>query len=380
MRVVHVIGSIAARFGGPSKALKGLALAQLRGGQDVRIITDDAQEPVGTSAAADTGDVQVTNLPAAGRLAQWGLGACNRLGDALRGADILHLHGVWEPVICEAAAAGMAAGVPFVVRPCGMLDAWALRRKRFKKWVYLTVRLRRVLAKAAAIHCMTDMEASSTRASGVPVEKMIIEPNGLAMEEFAELPKRGEFRESHGIGTRPMVTFLGRIHPGKGVEYLLRALPHVATPDLVVVIVGPTDSAFAGAMMEEAKALASRARIVFTGMLQGPARIAPLVDADVFALPSEHENFGVAIAEALASGCPVVVSNHVGIASDIQAHGLGSVTSLEPSDIAAAIDDWLGRRLSIERPFQAARSFALERYDWNDIARRWLGHYEQLVA
>jgi glycosyltransferase involved in cell wall biosynthesis len=380
MRVLHATGSIAERQGGPSAALIGLALAQRRQGLEVSVLTNNHNDARPRMAVLRAAGVEVITIPrpnGAGRLARH---PSTQVAAAVRDNDVLHVHGVWEHLAFEAATAATRARVPYVIRPCGMLDAWALRRRPFRKKLYLAWRLRRMLEQAAAIHCTTRMEALSTAELSVQFPAIIIEPNGVAIDEFEPLPARGGFRAAHAIGDRPLIVFLGRVHPGKGVEYLLPALRLLRTSDAVAAIVGPADSAFAAQLKQQAATTATTARVIFTGLLAGPERIAPLVDADVVALPSEHENFGVAVIEALAAGCPVVVSDHVGIGQEIIAEGVGSVTSLDPASIAAALDNWLSRRNDITRPFEAARRFALEAFDWQCIAMRWQSHYERLCA
>lgn len=380
MHAVHVIPSLSGTHGGPVNALVGLALAQRRQGIDVTVVTGDHGAVESRAGDLESAAIDVVRLPGAASRVWPASRPATRLVAAISAADVVHIHGVWERLLFAAAAVASAARVPYVVRTCGMLDEWALARKPLKKRLYIAWRLRGMLERAAAIHCTSRMEAESTGKLRVRFQRMIDEPNGVAVEEFERLPPRGGFRAAHDIGDRPLIVFLGRVHPGKGLEYLLPSLPLLASHDAVVVVVGPDSSPFAAEMKRRAANLAPRSRVIFTGMLRGPARVSPLVDADVFALPSEHENFGVSVIEALAAGCPVVVSHHVGLHHEIAAHGVGSTTSLAPHAIAAALDDWLGRRIDISRPFAPARRYALGTFDWNRIAARWQAHYRCLVA
>lgn len=380
MRVLHVIASLVEKQGGPSAALAGLALAQRRIGLDVAVATGDNDALASRAEDLKAAGIDVIGLPQPSWRARLTTRPSPRLEAAVRACDVIHIHGVWEHLLFEAAIAAGSSDKPYVIRGCGMLDEWALRRKPFKKRLYLAWRLASMLRRAAAVHCTTRMEADSTGQLRIRFRRVIVEPNGVTTAEFAPLPARGGFRAAHGIGDRPLVVFLGRVHPGKGVEYLLPALPLVRTPDVVVAIVGPDSSPFAAEMKRRAESVAPAVRVIFTGMLRGHDRVAPLVDADVFALPSEHENFGVSVIEALAAGSPVVVSDHVGLAREVVSQGVGSATSLTPTAIAAALDDWLARRNSIPRPFRAARTYALESFDWDHIAARWRAHYDKLAA
>jgi glycosyltransferase involved in cell wall biosynthesis len=208
----------------------------------------------------------------------------------------------------------------------------------------------------------------------------VVEPNGIGLEDFACLPERGGLRRSLAVAGAPLIVFLGRVHPGKGVEYLIPALARVRTPGATLAVVGSDSAGYRGEMERLADAHGVRDRVVFVGPLSGRKKIEALVDADVFCLPSQHENFGISIVEAMAAGCAVVVSEHVGIKEEILAAGAGSVTSLDPARIAAALDDWLGDEGGRREAGTRGREFALHTYDWAPIAARWQRRYEELMA
>lgn len=375
-----MIESISDRQGGPSAALVGLALAQRRRGSDVGVITADRDTAGSRLDSLRAAGVEVYLVPPS----LWTNRIANRpspqVVSAVKASDVVHIHGVWEQLLAEAATAASALRIPYVIRGCGMIDAWALKRKPFKKQIYIAWRLKGMLERAAALHCTTRMEAESTGQLRIRFREVIVEPNGVTTEDFEPLPARGAFRATHGIADRPLIVFLGRVHPGKGVEYLIPALALLRTPDAVAAIVGPDESPFAAEMKRRAAAVAPSVRVIFTGMLRGRDRVGPLVDADVFALPSEHENFGVSVIESLAAGCPVVVSEHVGLGQEVVSQGVGAATPLDPAAISAALDDWLARRRAIPRPFAAARGYAFEAFDWASIAARWEQHYSRLSA
>lgn len=269
--------------------------------------------------------------------------------------------------------------VPYVIRCCGLLDEWSLGRKWFRKRAYRLWRLDRMLNHAAAIHCSTRSEAESTSHLRLRAP-LLIEPNGVALDNFVSLPPKGGFRRHHGVDDAPLILFLGRIHPGKGVEHLLPALRHLATKDAVLAVVGADSGGHRAAMERLAAKLGIGERVLFTGPLRGPEKLRALVDADVFCLPSEHENFGIAIVEAMAAGCPVVVSEHVGLKEEIRANSVGSVTSLAPAAIALAIDSWLQDSSARVEAGNRARACALRDYDWVAIAARWRDHYHKLAT
>jgi glycosyltransferase involved in cell wall biosynthesis len=105
-----------------------------------------------------------------------------------------------------------------------------------------------------------------------------------------------------------------------------------------------------------------------------------LTDADIFVLPSYNENFGIAVAEALAAGTPVIISDQVGLHEEVSAARVGSVTTCRVPDLAMELDRWLGDRALRDDTAQRARRWAFSRFDWHAIALRWVEHYEELIG
>jgi glycosyltransferase involved in cell wall biosynthesis len=379
MRVLHVIPSLTAASGGPTAALIGLARAQAAAGGRVTVLAAQrAGEAVHDADALAESGVRVEVVgPCRGPLRRHPA-LRSRVRSLMAEHDVVHIHGVWEEVQFQAVREALARGVPFIIRPCGMLDEWSLARKPWKKRLYRWWRLDRMLAAATAVHCTTAMEAESTaRACGkTPI---IIEPNGIDLTDFAELPPRGRCRQEYGCGTRPIVLFLGRIHPGKGLEYLVPAMPLLRDRDAMVMVVGPDSKGYREVITALAREHGVADRMKFTGPLGGQAKVEALVDADVLALPSEHENFGNVVIEALAARCPVVVSDHVGAGAEVASRSVGSVVPLDPVQIAASLDDWLAdegrRRLAGE----TGRAFVFEQFAWPRIAAAWLDRYHTIT-
>jgi glycosyltransferase involved in cell wall biosynthesis len=193
------------------------------------------------------------------------------------------------------------------------------------------------------------------------------------------LPTRGEFRRKFAaFNGRPIVVFLGRVHPGKGVELLLPAFARMGHRDAMLAIVGPDSRNYLAQMRGEVQRLGLQDRVIFAGMMPGRSRIEALVDADLFALPSEHENFGIAVLEALAAGAPVIISDQVGICKEVTEAGVGEAVPLDADRLAAALDAWLADAPRRAEASQRARQLVFERFTWDQIARRWNDVYREL--
>jgi glycosyltransferase involved in cell wall biosynthesis len=159
--------------------------------------------------------------------------------------------------------------------------------------------------------------------------------------------------------------FLGRLHVKKGVEMLIDAFRAVRPP-MRLVVAGPPDTAAYG---ERLRRRAEGLPVDFVGMLRGEEKWGALAAAEVFALPSHQENFGVAVAEALAAGTPVLVSERVNIWREIVEAGAGWA---EPDDAAGTrrlVERWVAEGNAGMRE-RAAACFAA-RFDIASTARRF---------
>jgi glycosyltransferase involved in cell wall biosynthesis len=299
-------------MGGPAVAVVGLASAQKRAGLDVRVIsTHRAGDDLSSADVLREQDIQVHLVGPTSGLLSGHPALASALQDVLAAADIVHIHALWEDIQHHAAVAARQIGIPYIFRPCGMLDPWSLSQSRWKKRLYMAWRLRRDLNGAAALHYTATLE----RDVAGPLELKplsLVEPNGVDLSEFEALPPAGTFRSRYPmIGDRPLVLFLSRLHPKKGIELLLPAFARGAPAGAVLVIAGPGEERYTEQLMDRAAALGVKDRVLFTGMLRGRDRVAAFADADLFVLPSYQENFGIAVVESLAAGTPVVISDQV---------------------------------------------------------------------
>jgi glycosyltransferase involved in cell wall biosynthesis len=388
MRVLHVISSLSPGAGGPTTALLGLAVAQARAGLAVTVLATHApDEPTTVSDALVRSGVPVQLIgPARGRLHRApGLAAAVDL--AVADAGLVHIHALWEEVQHQAARAARRRSVPYVIRPCGMLDPWSLGQSKWAKRLVLAWRVRKDLDRAAALHFTTAAErdlAMPLRLRPAP----IVEPNGIHLEEFASLPPAGSFRSQYQqVGSRLLVLFLSRIHPKKGLDLLIPAFARVigdkgparsSGRDAVLVIAGPEEGGYRATVEALARQFNLEDRVVFTGLLQGADRLSALADADLFVLPSYQENFGNSVVEALAAGTPVLISDRVNLHDQITAGEVGGVVPAELAPLAEALGRWLDDADLRSNAAARAPAFVRERYDWDSIARRWVGHYQRL--
>jgi glycosyltransferase involved in cell wall biosynthesis len=215
--------------------------------------------------------------------------------------DVIHNHGLWLMPNVYAGRAASLAGKPFVVAPRGMLAPAALAFSPLKKRIVWAVMQGDVVRRASCIHATSEQEHDEIRDFGLRNPIAII-PNGIDVPILDD-------RSKAATDCSRIVLSLGRIHPKKGLDRLVRAWAHVeaAHPKWRLRIVGPDELGHAG----ELAALAAEwktQRISIEGSLAGAAKTAAYRDADLFVLPSLNENFAISVAEALAAGTPVIAT------------------------------------------------------------------------
>ena len=158
----------------------------------------------------------------------------------------------------------------------------------------MAIRLRRNLNESRSIHCASEIECEML----APLKlqpSIIVEKPTLDLREFASLPARGTFRNRFSsLRERPMMLFLGRIHPKNGLELLIAAMQQTQPADAMLVIAGPDEDGYQEKLMDIVRAAGLAPRVIFTGMLHSPDRIAALADADLFVRPSFRENDSIA--------------------------------------------------------------------------------------
>ncbi len=377
MRIVHVIGSMHPRTGGPPVVMTRLAAALATLEHDVHIIAhDDAalRPEIDALLAGVPGmdRVEIELMPPPGSR----IDSIRRPMTAHRVAELagehafVHLHGVWEPALHAAARAARATRTPHALTPHGMLTPYSLRSKRWKKRLALALGARSTLRHAAFLHALNPHEADELRslAFGPPAEVL---PNGIFLEELEPRPAPGTFRGEHPeLGDDPYVLFLARLHQIKGIDVLIDGFARLAErmPGVRLVVAGP-DEGYREACVAAVASAGLANRVHLTGPIYGPAKRAALVDAAAFCLPSRHEGFSIAITEALAFGLPVVISDRCNFDAVAEV-GAGVIVPLEGEAVAAALAGVLGDAGRAAAMGKAGRRLIAERFTWPVIARR----------
>lgn len=384
MRVLHVTPTYvpAWRYGGPIQSVHGLCKALAGQGVHVDVATtsvDGAETlrvPAGTPVELDGVIVRYFDSPLLRRL-YWSPGLARYVRENLHSYDLVHLHSIYLWPTSFAARIARKRGVPYVLSPRGMLvDTLIRRRNRWVKLAWIQLFERSNLQDAALIHFTSDVEASDAAKLGLAWKAQCIVPNGV---DLPAEPKEGDLLDAAAIdfGNRPFVMFLGRLTWKKGLDRLISSVARI--PDARLLIVGNDEDGYAEQIEAQAVRERVRDRVKFAGPVMGAAKQALLRRAAVFVLPSYSENFGNVVLEAMAAGCPVVVTPEVGAASIVEESGAGVVVNGVPAELAVAIAQLLAdpvRRADMGRRGRAA---AVAKYSWPAVAVQMLEHYRAAI-
>ena len=245
--------------------------------------------------------------------------------------DGVIVNGVWQyhGVATRKALSGRK---PYVVFSHGMLDPFFRDRyplKHLKKLVYWLLEERRNLKDARAV-CFTSEEEKRIAAEGFPFRQFrgVVVPYGTMGPSGDPDTQRQSFLNAWpGLKGKKYLLFLGRIHPKKGCDLLLEAFAAAAGPEMELVMAGPDESGWGEQLRGQAQGLNIAERVTWTGMLRGDEKWGAFYGAEAFILPSHQENFGIAVADALACGVIALISDKVNIAPDVLADGAALLES-----------------------------------------------------
>lgn len=299
MKSVHVIAGLGAKNGGPAYSVPRLAQALSHQGchVDLYTVSEKADEPTKPNVFTFPPDFPSVPVVSSLRLSRY---LTTELAKYAWHSDILHNHGLWLMPNVTVGRIAAKVGKPLVVSPRGMLAPEALRISAYNKKLFWAFLQQPALAHAAVWHATSPREAEDIRAFGVRAPIVVI-PNGVdAANVVAEHSVEKEKRT---------LLFLSRIHPIKGLSTLISAWAEIAAqrPCWELVIAGPDD----GGHLVELRKLVEKAGVTsirFEGPVYGSNKSQLLASADLFVLPTKSENFGIAVAEALAAGLPAIVT------------------------------------------------------------------------
>jgi glycosyltransferase involved in cell wall biosynthesis len=399
MRILQVVATLAPRTGGPSIACPELSRELVRQGHQVSIYASDVdggghlKVPLDRPVLDDGVEIRYfRGLSWPGKY-MFSPGMWRALRETVADFDVVHIYSVYGFSSSAAAYWCRERAVPYLVHPHGSLDPFLRRRHRPRKWLHAKLLAERDYRKAAGalfnsaeeMRLASDWPGLKTRWGGAEAApKRFVVPVGIdprwLQEPDAAAGER--FRSKYSAMTsRRLVVYFGRINFKKGLDILARAFAQVAgnREDLHLVLAGPDTEGYGRRVRGWLAEGGVLAKATFTGLLQGEDRFAALQQAEVFALPSYTENFGQVVAEAMACGVPVVISDQVNIWPEVMKANGGLVVPCDAEATAQALHSLLADPARGRQMGSRGRRWVAEHLTWKIVAAQMASAYEEMV-
>jgi glycosyltransferase involved in cell wall biosynthesis len=375
MKVLQVLSSIGKAWGGPPKVVLELC-SSLQQHLDITVLsTFDPNEPQYEIPSGVTAKLFPRN-----QFSRFWFGCAHGVADYvntnLKGFDLVHLHELWSYPQYLVGKKAIELGIPIVISPHGHFHPVGMNRSKWKKSIFRSIYLDKLLHAASGLVVLTDDEAKYARNyvqhAGA---RIAVIPNGVAnIDDQWTLPISG---------TPPYLLFCSRIHPQKGLEHFLDAYAGWSgKKDFRFKIAGPFDNAaYETQIRSQVVKLQLESFVDFVGPVFGSAKYALLAGASALVLTSIFEGLPTILLEAMQLGCPMIISDQCGIDGMLKAEGIALVSPPEAKAIGKNLETFqsgsksLKARAAIRGPELVAENFSLQM-----VANRYLAFYQSIVA
>ncbi|WP_414551181.1 hormogonium polysaccharide biosynthesis glycosyltransferase HpsP [Anabaena sp. CCY 0017] len=391
MKILQIIPSVSVVYGGPSQMVIGLASALAKENVEVTIITTDSngdsgQKPldVPLNCPVKQDGYEIIYFRCAPfRRYKFSLDLLQWLKVHAGEYDLAHIHALFSPVSSAAARVCHQQKLPYILRPLGTLDPADLRKKKQLKQLYAGLIERRNLADAAAIHFTSEQEAKISERFGVVTRDLVI-PLGVIPPE--KVGDGGSLvRSQWGIPQdSPLVLFMSRLDQKKGLDLLIPALEKLLESKcsfhFVLAGTNSQDPDYEQKIKDQIANSPLRSHTTITGFVSGELKASLLQAANLFVLPSYYENFGIAVAEAMVAGIPVVISDQVHIWQQVRDSKSGWVGTTDVETFVELIAEALQNPQECQQRGLNAQKYALEYFSWSAIARKVIQAYQKIIT
>lgn len=364
MKILRIIASMDPKGGGPSEGIRQVSRTLAEQGHQTECLSLDDPDAFWLTMQPVTIHAMGPGMGGYGYTPRFKVWLTEHAADY----DAIIISGIWQYHSIAAHDVLVALGIPYLIFTHGMLDPWFKRTyplKHIKKMLYWPWADYRVLRDAHAVLFTSEEERILARESfGLYKANEVVVHYGTSSPPQNRAALRETFLQQHPeLDGKRLITFLSRINEKKGCDLLVGAFAQVAASDprLQLVMVGPDRDNLRPMLSQQAEQLGIAARITWTGMLQGDSKWGALYASEVFALPSHQENFGIAVAEALGCGVPVLISDKVNIWREIKADGAGLVEPDTLEGTSAALRAWIALSPEQQQTMAACAANTFER-------------------
>lgn len=386
LKILHYIPVYAPawKFGGPVLSVSQLCEGLANLGHEVEVFTSNAglenQTELPLNQPIIRNGVKVTYF-----VKEPGMGIhCPGMEQAVTARakefDIIHVTGVWQRTTQSACKTAKNQGIPYVSSPRGSLGPYSWRQKTAKKLAYYLLQDSFNLSNATAIHYTTKQELEECKWLRLPGQTFTV-PNGLETKFWQSVPDEAKaWRKLQRFNEDDFVIMnVGRLHHKKGLDLLPKALAPIRSLNWKMVFVGGDDDGTKTKLMKQFQAANLLEQVRFLDGCKPKQLSAIYSAANLFVLPSRHENFGNVIVEALACECPVLISDKVGLHNEIAEAGMGWVRSRQAVEWTNAIRDLIQSPSQLQKVKSETRAWVEANFSIEKTSLLMANYYLQLI-
>lgn len=374
MNIVALTDSLGESAGGLSHATLNLAtsVAAFRQEDHLSILCHEDQEEIDRNVALPD-NFKIVKQPCwRNAIYPVSMGLAAQL-DALQ-PDLVHVRGLWRQG--SLVARHWKKRYPdrkLIVQSAGMLEPWARKRNSWLKRLYFSYAESRLFDSCDAVHATSTAEAKNLRMLGIPADKIFIIEEGIFM------PPEAQLHRLQLSGPRKLL-FLSRIHPKKGIELLLEALALLRPTQWICQIVGMGEAAYIAALKARIKVLNLDSVVEFVGPLYGAQKEHAFQEASAFILPTYSENFGIAVAEAMSWGLPVITTTETPW-SVLENPAMGWCVKPELNPVSYALYQLFSKSpQELAVMGKVCRQYVSHRFSWESIGMKMSEQYDQVLV
>lgn len=394
MKVLHVIPSVGPVRGGPSRAVLEMVQELRSQNVDAEILTTDdngvgrLDVPLNQRVDYAIGSGKTVPIrffprfsPPIASIREFAFSAplTTWLWQHITDYDLVHVHALFSYVPTYAMTIARLRGVPYIQRPIGQLCHWSLQQGATKKQLYLKLIERANLQASQFLHFTSVQEQQEAQHLGLSTPGYIL-PHGLDLPVM--IPDANQKLRQHLQieADIPIILFLSRLHPKKGIENLIEALAACQDNQFAFVIAGNGTPEYEAAIQRKLTETGIQQRTHHVGFVEGELKNLLLQGSNLFALTSYSENFGIAVLEALAAGTPALLTEGVALATTVTQHQLGWVTPPEITAITAALRQFLTNPALVQTIGDRARQVVQQEFTWPQVVAKLIDRYISVLS
>lgn len=379
MQILHITRDLEVASGGPSRSIPQLinAISQYslneKNRRTVQHVAFIDRGKANTVASIQSDDIFLH--PVLSPSFQAGGSATTKAVASIHAAhkiDLMHVHGLWAPSLHSAIAWARANRIPYVVSPRGMLSEWCMNHKKWKKLIGWWLYQRGDLQRASAIHATSLEEMEDVSRVGL-VSPAFVLPNGVSIPDDLSagrsLPK----------GSRTALC-ISRLHEVKGLDDLVDCWAGIRPEHWNLIIAGPSENGMREKLAKQILHRKLEAQVQLLDEVNESEKAELFSRSELFVLPSRSENFGMAIAEALSRGLPVVTTTGTPWQKVVE-YNAGWIIPPNQVSLEKALRDALSQSSSelIEKGLRGQKLIA-DHFLWPSIAVKMVAQYKAILS